>query len=361
MKQFNPKNERIKKPYFTYQKEAKRKAETTISGIRKAILRFETYTGFKDFGTFTKEQAIGFKKHLASSMAERTGQPVSKSTMLSTINALKDFFIWLAYRPGYKSRIDIHDVEYFNLSEKDSSIARTTKLKNFPTLEQIRAAIASMPIATDIDRRNRALIAFAILTGARDGALASVQLRHVDIHSNLLRQEPDSVKTKFSKRIDTFFFPLGDDLRDIVVNWVKELREQKLYGENDPIFPRTKLGQSADFSFKPVGLEPIHWQTGSPIREIFKSAFEKVGLPYFNPHSFRNTLVNLAEKYCKTPEEFKAWSQNLGHEQVLTTFTSYGQINPHRQGEIIGNLQLKQKPNQDNILNQLKALLQDVP
>lgn len=357
MKQFNPKNERIKKPYFTYQKEAKRKAETTISGIRKAILRFETYTGFKDFGTFTKEQAIGFKKHLASSMAERTGQPVSKSTMLSTINALKDFFIWLAYRPGYRSRIDIHDVEYFNLSEKDSSIARTTKLKNFPTLEQIRAVIASMPIATDMDRRNRALIAFAILTGARDGALASIKLRHVDIHNSLLRQEPDSVRTKFSKRIDTFFFPLGDDLRGIVADWVRELREQKLYGENDPLFPRTKLGQSADFSFKPVGLESAHWQTATPIREIFKSAFKNAGLPYFNPHSFRNTLVNLAEKYCKTPEEFKAWSQNLGHEQVLTTFNSYGQINPHRQGEIIAGIALKPAEDPDKIRQQIKELV----
>ena len=33
----------------------------------------------------------------------------------------------------------------------------------------------------------------------------------------------------------------------------------------------------------------------------------------------------------------KAWSQNLGHEQVVTTFTSFGQISPHRQGELIQN------------------------
>jgi len=29
---------------------------------------------------------------------------------------------------------------------------------------------------------------------------------------------------------------------------------------------------------------------------------------------------------CLGPEEFKAWSQNLGHDNVLTTFTSYGKI-----------------------------------
>ena len=31
-------------------------------------------------------------------------------------------------------------------------------------------------------------------------------------------------------------------------------------------------------------------------------------------------------------------NQNLGHEQVLTTFTSYGQIEEFKQGEIISNL-----------------------
>jgi hypothetical protein len=57
--------------------------------------------------------------------------------------------------------------------------------------------------------------------------------------------------------------------------------------------------------------------------------------PMLNPHSFRNTLFQLGQKVCKTPEQFKAWSQNLGHEKVLTTFLSYGEVMCHRQGEII--------------------------
>jgi hypothetical protein len=65
-------------------------------------------------------------------------------------------------------------------------------------------------------------------------------------------------------------------------------------------------------------------------------AFFNAGLPYFNPHSFRATLVQLGEEVCKSPEEFKAWSQNLGHEKVLTTFTSYGTVACQRQGESCG-------------------------
>ena len=62
------------------------------------------------------------------------------------------------------------------------------------------------------------------------------------------------------------------------------------------------------------------------------------GLPYYNPHSIRKTLVQLGEQLCSTPEEFKAWSQNLGHEQVMTTFRSYGSVSQGRQAELIRKL-----------------------
>jgi integrase len=67
----------------------------------------------------------------------------------------------------------------------------------------------------------------------------------------------------------------------------------------------------------------------------YKSKISTAGLPYFNPHSFRKTLALLGGQVCKSPEEYKAWSQNLGHESVLTTFSSYGDVARHRQAEII--------------------------
>jgi hypothetical protein len=35
-----------------------------------------------------------------------------------------------------------------------------------------------MPAITEIERRDRALIAFTILTGSRDGATSSLKLKH---------------------------------------------------------------------------------------------------------------------------------------------------------------------------------------
>lgn len=271
MTKYNPKNERIKRDYFRFQKEAGRKADKTLDQIRKALSRFESYTKHKDFATFNREQAIGFKKNLAEQKNRRTNQPISKATMLSTLNALQEFFRWLAWQPGYKSRLHVPDIEYFNLTEKEIRIAKTVKHKNFPTLEQIRKVIFSMPTESEIQRRNRALIAFTILTGMRDSALASLRLKHVDLTRDppLIRQEPDMVNTKFSKQIMTFLFPVGDDIKEIALDWIRELREEKLYGGNDPVFPRTKLAHDENLSFAAQGLEPVCWNTTTPIRKIF--------------------------------------------------------------------------------------------
>ena len=87
--------------------------------------------------------------------------------------------------------------------------------------------------------------------------------------------------------------------------------------------------------FEVAGLDRKHWSSAGPIRIMFKQAFVSVGLPYFNPHSFRKTLAFLGGRRCRTPEEYKAWSQNLGHEHVLTTFCSHGDVSCYRQSEIM--------------------------
>jgi site-specific recombinase XerD len=87
-------------------------------------------------------------------------------------------------QPGYKSRLSYTDMDYFNLSEKDVRIATAKRPARVPTIEQIKHVIASMPNNTVIEQRNCALIAFTLLTGARDSAIASMKLKHVDLMAN---------------------------------------------------------------------------------------------------------------------------------------------------------------------------------
>jgi integrase len=180
---------------------------------------------------------------------------------------------------------------------------------------------------------------------------------HVDLIAGCVNQDAREVKTKFSKTFNTFFFPVGDEIRGIVSEWISYLRDEKLWGNDDPLFPATHVAVGPSRQFEAVGLKQAHWSTSTPIRKIFHDAFTAAGLPYFNPHSFRNTLVQLGEKVCKTPEHFKAWSQNLGHEKVLTTFLSYGEVSCQRQGKIIRDLATPKKPMPNDAIEIAEAVV----
>ena len=113
------------------------------------------------------------------------------------------------------------------------------------------------------------------------------------------------------------------------------MSEGREFGPDDPLFPATRIAQDANRHFVAVGLERKHWRAAGAIRRIFKQAFERIDMPNYNPHSFRHTLAVLGEKICRTPEEWKAYSQNFGHSSPMTTFKSYGQVAPYRQAEIL--------------------------
>jgi integrase/recombinase XerD len=338
MKKRNTNNVRAIRNYCVFLKEAKRQSDASVDGVTKAINRFEEYTKYKDFKQFHYQQAVGFKKYLMGQKNVVTDQPLSKATLNTTFRHLKVFFQWLALQSGYRSRINYSDTEYFNLSEKDARIANTKRKKPVPTIDQVVQVLEAMPCMTSIEMRDRALVAFTLLTGARDSAVASLKLKHICIAEQSLYQDAREVNTKFSKTFTTYFFPVGELPVKIFSDWVNHLTAELSFGPDDPLFPKTRVKNSPSHKFEPMGLLREHWTTAGSIRRIFKEGFKAADLPYYNPHSFRNTLVRLGEKFCCNAEAFKAWSQNLGHEGVLTTFYSYGDVTDYRQAELLKNL-----------------------
>lgn len=328
-------NVRVKREYFLYLKEARRQSEDSVDAVAAALDRFEDYTRRRDFKTFRYQQAVAFKQWLGKQCNAATGRPLSKATLHATLSQLKRFFQWLAGQPGYKSRFSYSDADYFNVSEKDARIATARRSRPIPTIEQVRHVIAQMPAGTDVELRNRALLAFTLLTGARDSAVASAKLKHLDVVAGVFYQDAREVRTKYSKTFVTQFFPIGDDMLRIVDEWADYLRRVKLWGHDDPLFPKTLATFGKDQRFEHVQLSREHWANATPIRTIFREAFLAAGLPYYHPHSLRHTLAQMGERLCQTPEQFKAWSQNLGHEGVLTTLFSYGTVPEARQRAII--------------------------
>lgn len=334
----NPKNDRIKREYLIWLKEAKQRSAATVEQVRYAIDRLETYTGFKDFGTFNKDQALGFKQELLTTKAKRSGKTVSISTVHYTLQAIKDFLAWLHGRKEYRPRLVVADIAYLNLTTGEQRQAHASRPSKYASLDEYKAALFAMPAGTEVERRDQAVMALLLLTCMRDAAVVSLKLRHLSMDRQHVFQDPREVKTKFSKTIDTFFYPVGDDIVAIVQRWERFLVTEKLFGPDEPLFPKTLVAPNAQRSFTVLGVGREHWSDAAAVRKIFRSAFERVGLPYVVPHSVRHTLTQLSYKLQLNPEQFKVWSQNMGHDKPLTTLNSYGQVSIERQAEIMVSL-----------------------
>ena len=314
----------------------------------------------RDFTTFRKEQAISFKHHLAEQLNARTGKLLAKSTLLSTLAPLRAFFTWLAREKDYRRHLNETDAHYFNLTDRDRRIARARLEKVVPTQEEMQHVIRSMPFGTMIECRDRALVAFILLTAGRDGAVVTLKLKHVDIARQHVRFDGREVATKFGKSFDAYFFPLDDSIRVIIEDWVAFLKKELGWGPEDPLFPATRVEVGADGQFRPVGLARKHWASADPVRKVFKAAFAAAGLPYASPHRVRDTVSMLGQRKHMTREEMKAWSQNMGHEGIATTLTSYGPVSSQRQAELIRGLGAGVKRSTASVASQLAALASEL-
>jgi integrase len=338
---FHPENERIKRAYFSWLQDSQGKASSTIDQIAAAIANFEKFTRHNDFKRFHIEQAKAYKASLATQISKSTGKPLAIATVHSRLMDIKGFFKYLADRSGYKSKISFADCEYFNPSANDARIAKTSRERDYPSVEQIKHVLNNMPKVSDVQKRDQAIIATALLTGARDDALASLSIKHFNFSKRQLFQDARDVRTKRRKTMLTDFFPVGDEVEAIVKAWIDYLITEKLFGPNDPAFPPCERGIGTDGLFTVIGFRRTHWKNADAIRKAFETSFVSVGLPYFHPHSVRHTLGALAYKFCKSNEEHKVWSQNLGHEKIETTLLSYGHVSAHRQAEILKSMQIK--------------------
>jgi integrase len=338
---FHAKNERVKQKYLTWLEDARRKDVKTTTQVAAAISLFEQSTRHRDFAAFHFEQARKFKRDLEAAKSEKTGKPLSQATIRSRLNMVKAFIEWLSDQPGYKSKVDYTDAAYFSPSAKQDRIATAVRDTPVPTIDQIKHVITTAPDQSAVEKRDRALIAFTLLTGMRDAAIASMPLGKVNLSRREVFQDARMVETKNSKTMTTFFFPVGEKFVEIVEGWIGFLKTELLYAETDPLFPQTAVRPDDDGVFAVSGLKCAYWQDAAAIRRIFRERFEAAGLPYFHPHSFRKTLARLAYDLNLNLKEAKAWSQNLGHEKPMTTWTSYGKIDDSQTGEIMSGLAKK--------------------
>ena len=322
MTKVNPKNERHK---HDWTKELERDdSPSTVDHKLAALACFEEATNYLDFEKVSVEAVDRFTDYVVK-------RPTRSRTDVAVVNSVKTFFEWMVMDERIKGKAARKPISALRLKRKDRTASRARKARPIATIAQIEATVKAMPKTTAIERRNRALIAFTLVSGARDGAIISMRLKHVDLINKEIFQDPNEVETKASKQINTWFFPVGEFLIGEVEDYIDFLKIEQDFTANDYLFTSSARGRDENDQFCIVGISKARWASAQPMRDIFRAAFNAAELPYFNPHSFRKTLMALAYERELSGEEIKAWSQNLGPEKLDTSVNSYGSVSLDRQ------------------------------
>lgn len=326
MPEYNPVNERLKKQYEDTLLHEGYRDPRTADAVWKSLNLYERFTGKADFTSFDIEQAKAFKRWVVK-QENGKGELLSLSGVRSTLKHLRDFFTWLSLHPQYGRKVNGQAAGYLRLSNKQERAGRATKAKIVPALPEVNQVLLAAPHESDIEKRDRAVIAFAALTGVRDAALISLKRKHVDLAKREVWQDPKVVNTKNSKAISSFFMPFDPLWEEIVTDWLSYTDNVLNFTPDAPLFPKTRVKNNPEtLQFEAMGLSREHWANATPVRDIFKAAFAAAGLPYYNPHTFRDMLIAWALEHC-SQMEFKAISQNIGHEHAMTSYNAYGNLN----------------------------------
>lgn len=309
----------------------------TVNDILRHIWQFEEHTGPVDFRSVTRKMIEDFKDELIGRADKSGKEGLSASTIVHTFGNLKAFFTWLSSQDGYRRSITAQLYNHFNSPRHLVELAGAAGQKFVPSAEQLRLMLERMPANSPAQRRDRAMLGALFLFGVRDGALISLRVKHVDIDHKQIFQDAREVKTKFSKTSIVDWFPVGDDIERIVIDWLKELKGMGA-GEDDPLFPTAP--------FKPwIGQHSIEFEfltTAAPVRQVLRKAAAAAGVPYFKPHAIRSTVAKLCDEWASSLRDMKALSQNLGHEQISTTSKYYGDVEPDLKQELFRKMREKQ-------------------
>ncbi|CAD7046871.1 site-specific integrase [Pseudorhizobium halotolerans] len=310
----------------------------TIDDILRHIWQFEEHTGSVDFRSVTLRMIEEFKDKLISRAGETGKEGLSASTIVHTFGNLKAFFSWLSNQEGYRRSITAQLYNHFNSPRYLIELAGAAAPKFVPSADQLRAMLEVMPANAPAQRRDRAMLAALFLFAVRDGALISLRLKHVDIDHKQVFQDAREVKTKFSKTGFVDWFPVGDDIERIVIEWIEELRGMGA-GDDAPLFPTAP--------FKPwIGRHSIELEfltTAAPVRQVLRKAAAAAGVPYFKPHAIRSTVAKLCDQWASSLRDMKALSQNLSHDQISTTLKYYGDVEPDVKQELFSKMREKQR------------------
>ena len=327
-------NDRVLYDWLSY---ARRYDTKTIDAHMASIRAFEAFHRGKFFGNISSADCDRWRQDLISRAKKPSAEGgLSRSTVRHHASHIKAYFTWLSTRKGFTHLVGA--AEYFALPRGLLADGGRDRPRAYPTLVEAAAMLDGLPSATLLERRDRAIFALAFVTALRESALISLRVRHIDLQRKQAFHEGGVVRSKNGKTFTVDFFPRTEQFQVVFRAWYAEMIDMGFRG-NDALFPsaRTleKLWRASEVNRSATA--PMN--SASAVDAVFRKASMRLNRRY-SPHSARHTIVQLGDQICRTPEERKAWSLNMGHSSESITWQHYGRVSSARKSEIFGSFDL---------------------
>jgi len=215
---------------------------------------------------------------------------VSASTVAARFRAMRPFFLWLQEHPDFRIPSPMQQMKPPKVPH-----AQPRQAKGH-TIDQL---LASIPLGTWIDLRDRLIITILDCCGLRAAEVCALALRDFDLDAGVLIVREGK----------------GGD--DRPVPFLPEVANAlRAYLLLHPGIPGQTLILSADGG----SLGTNGALTVSGLRQMLERRCTAAGLPYLNPHSFRH---GLAMRLLNRGADMSLVQAILGHSRITTTQQFY--------------------------------------
>lgn len=303
--------------------------DKTARQYTDVIWEYWNFIGFKDLKkTFNAELVKGYIEFVKSN---------NINTLAQKCYQLRRFYIYLYPNPRRPENIRA-GLKALKLSKKEKTLRNSQKKSS----ESEKFAMSDFERLIDfpennvIDRRDKALLCFLLLSAGRIDAIRTAPIGSFNTTNYDFIQDPQlGMKTKYSKYIDSTLFRFKQEYIDIIVNWVNLLIKDYKFDKSAPLFPKITI----DFkdTSKYIVTKEFYKKQGS-ISSILRKRFKNIGQKRFSAHKFRHLALDTAFGLIRSGKQFKAISQNVGHESMTTALKHYANMAPHEYKEIIRNI-----------------------
>ena len=288
---------------------------------------FDNFTNHAPYKEFTYETAKAFVKFLM--------QDKSINSIHRILQNVREFFIWLKEKDGYKKAIDIDCIDALTLSRKDQEKINFVEPKEIIPLEEMEVVAMDFKPQNEMETRSQVLLVFLLVgNGIRIESALKTAIGDLNLRQGFVFQR--NPKKGRPQRTDLLKFK--QELFEILIKWVDLLKNQYNFTEKDPLFPRVQMTLNGEFMFEKDGYKK-EFITPNAVSEQLAKLFEGY---HFTPHMVRHSLTNFFYESEITFEQEKAFSQNLGHKNLHTTRDSYYSLPEQKKTQIIKKLDIEE-------------------